>query len=157
MRLFSGDLQRGDGFQAGLDALLLPAVPHPQLGGVLRDVLPSCLRPEDGPLPAAAALALDARRALLRGDHGVGAGGGRGGRHLEPPHRNDREQAVGRLLGVKREVAEDVLVLGGGGAAPLILEQHQQNFLENKKKFFAVYFLRIRSFCCFVAADVNKI
>lgn len=136
MRVLCGDLQRGDGFQAGLDALLLPAVPDPELGGALPNVLPPCLGPVDGSFPAAAELSLAALGALLPGGRGLGTGGGQ---RLEPPHRNEREQTVGLLLGVEREVAEDVLVLrggrsrrSGGRAAPLILEQ--------EKKYNQIYF-----------------
>lgn len=51
--------------------------------------------------------------------------------HLEASNRNEGEQTAGLLLGVQREVAEDVLLMGTGRsrrsrsqAAPLILKQH---------------------------------
>lgn len=51
--------------------------------------------------------------------------------HLEASDRNEGEQTAGLLLGVQREVAEDVLLMGTGSsrrsrsqAAPLILKQH---------------------------------
>lgn len=117
MRL-GGDCERGDGFQAGLDALLLPAVPHRRSRVLLTvpAVLPSRLR------------ALAALGAPRRGR--AGGGGRRGVQRLEPPDGDDGQQGADLLLGVEREVAEKVLVRRTGGrrrgqAAPLILEQHQ--------------------------------
>ena len=139
VRVLRGDLQRGDGFQAGLDALLLPAVPDAGVEAFLlsgrlalaSDVLSSGLQPVDRSLPAAAALALAALGAWRRGGGDISAGGRRGVQHLEPSDRNDGEQTVGLLLGVKREVAEDVLVMRTGStrqtgcqAASLILKRH---------------------------------
>lgn len=139
MRVLRGDLQRGDGFQAGLDALLLSAVPDAGVEAFLlsgrlalaSDVVSSGLQPVDRSLPAAAALALAALGAWRRGGGDISAGGRRGVQHLEPSDRNDGEQTVGLLLGVKREVAEDVLVMRTGStrqtgsqAASLILKRH---------------------------------
>lgn len=143
MRVLGGNLQRGDGFQAGLDVLLLSAVSNAGVevvlliglrGGQLAlasDVLSSRLEPVDRSLPAAAALALAALGAWRRGGGDIGAGGRRGVKHLEPSDRNNGEQTACLLLGVKREVAEDVLVMRTGSsrqtgsqAAPLILKRH---------------------------------
>lgn len=139
VRVLRGDLQRGDGFQAGLDALLLSAVPDAGVEAFLlsgrlalaSDVVSSGLQPVDRSLPAAAALALAALGAWRRGGGDISAGGRRGVQHLEPSDRNDGEQTVGLLLGVKREVAEDVLVMRTGStrqtgsqAASLILKRH---------------------------------
>lgn len=90
VRVLRGDLQRGDGFQAGLHVLLLPAVPGAGvqafllsglMGGQLAlasDVLSSALQPVDRALPAAAALALAALGAWRRVGGDISAGGGRG-------------------------------------------------------------------------------
>lgn len=85
----------------------------------------------DRSLPAAAALALAALGARRRGGGGIGAGGRRGVQHLEASDGNEGQQAAGLLLGVQREVAEDVLLMGAGSSrrsrsqvAPLILKQH---------------------------------
>lgn len=122
MRL-GGDFKRGNGFQAGLDTLLLSAVFGESGGGVLlmvSNVLARCLR------------SLAALRALHRGRADVGGGGRWGVWRLQPPDGDDWEQRADLLLGVEREVAEDVLVKRSGGsrrrrgqAAPLILKQHQ--------------------------------
>lgn len=124
VRVLCGNLQRGDGFQAGLDVLLLTTVLNVE-------VLASDVLSLDRSLPAAAALALAALRARRRGGADVGAGGRRGVQHLEASNRNEGEQTAGLLLGVQREVAEDVLLMGTGRsrrsrsqAAPLILKQH---------------------------------
>lgn len=89
MRVLCGYLQRGDGFQAGLDILLLPAVPDARveafllsglMGGQLAlasDVF-SRLGPVDRSLPAAATLALAALGARCRGGGDISAGGRRG-------------------------------------------------------------------------------
>lgn len=143
VRVLGGDLQRGDGFQAGLDVLLLSAVSDAGVEAFLAisltgrqlalasDLLTCRLQPVDRALPAAATLALAAFGARRRGGGDIGAGGRRGVQHLEPSDRNDGEQTAGLLLGVKREVAEDVLVMRtgsdrqtGGQAAPLILKRH---------------------------------
>lgn len=119
MRL-GGDCKRGDGFQAGLDALLLSAVSHrrSRVLLVVTTVLASRLQ------------ALAAPRALRRGRAGVSGGGRRGAQHLEPPDGDDGEQRANLLLGVEWEVAENVLVRRTSGrhrgqAAPLILKQHR--------------------------------
>lgn len=91
MRIFCGDLQRGNGFQAGLHALLLSAVPDAgneafllsgMMGGQLdlaSDVLCSHLQPVDRSVSAAAAtLALAALGARRRGRGDISAGGRRG-------------------------------------------------------------------------------
>lgn len=90
MRVLSGNLQRGNGFQAGLDVLLLSAVPDTRvetfllsglMGGQLvlaSDVLSSCLEPMDRSLPTAATLALAALGAWRRGGGDISAGGRRG-------------------------------------------------------------------------------
>lgn len=95
MRVLCGNLQRGDGFHAGLDILLLSAVPNAGvetfllralsrlMGGqlVLRlasEVLSSRLRSVDRSLPAAAPLALAALGAQRRGGGDISAGGGQG-------------------------------------------------------------------------------
>lgn len=89
------------------------------------------LGPVDRPLPAAAALALAALGARRRRGGGIAAGGGWGVQHLESSDGNNGEQTAGLLLGVQREVAEDVLVMSAGGsrqtgsqATPLILKRH---------------------------------
>lgn len=124
VRVLCSNLQRGNGFQAGLDVLLLTAV----LGV---EALAPAVLPLDRPLPAAAALALAALGARRGGGAAVGAGGRRGVQHLEASNGNEGEQTAGLLLGVQREVAEDVLLMGTGSsgrsgsqAAPLILKQH---------------------------------
>lgn len=142
MRVFCGDLQRGNGFQAGLHVLLLPAVPDAgneafllsgMMGGLLvlaSDVLCSRLQPVDRSVSAAAAtLALAALGARRRGRGDISTRGRWGVQHLEPSNGNNGEQTVGLLLGVQREVAEDVLVMRTGStrqsrsqAAPLILK-----------------------------------
>ena len=81
-----GNLQRGDGFQAGLDVLLLSVVPDAGVEAFLlsgqlvlaSDVLSSKLRPVDRSLPAAATLALAALGAWRRGGGDISAGGRRG-------------------------------------------------------------------------------
>lgn len=90
MRVFCGNLQRGDGFQAGLDVLLLSAIPDARveafllsglMGGQLvlaSDVLSSRLEPVDRSLPTAATLALTALGAQRRGGGDISAGGRRG-------------------------------------------------------------------------------
>lgn len=90
VRVLCGNLQRGDGFQAGLDALLLSAVRDAEvvafllsglMGGQLvlaSDVLSSRLGPVDRSLPAAATLALAALGARRRGGGDISAGGRRG-------------------------------------------------------------------------------
>lgn len=108
-----------------MDVLLLNTVLNVEV--LVSDVLSL-----DRSLPAAAALALAALRARHRGrGGGIGAGGRRGVQHLEASDRNEGEQAAGLLLGVQREVAEDVLLMGTGSSrrsrsqvAPLILKQH---------------------------------
>lgn len=67
VRVLCGDLERGDGFQAGLDILLLSTVPDTEVNFDLivaqlaSDVVPDrCLGPVDGALRAAATLALAA-------------------------------------------------------------------------------------------------
>lgn len=89
MRVLCGNLQRGDGFQAGLDILLLSAVPDAgveafllsgMMGGQLAlasDVLSSRLEPVDRSFPAAATLALAALGARRRGRGDISAGGRR--------------------------------------------------------------------------------
>lgn len=131
-RVFYSNLQRGNGFQAGLDALFLSVLPGGELGMFLLaavDVVSSRLGPVHGSLPAAAAAPRAGRRG--GGADDVGAGRSRGVQHLEPSDRNDGEQRACLLLGVKREVAEDVLVRRTGSAgrlsgsqAPLILERY---------------------------------
>lgn len=124
MRLLCGNLQRGDGFQTGLNVLLLTAVLNVK-------VLASGVLSLDRSLPAAAALALAALRTRRCRGARVGAGGRRGVQHLEASDRNEGEQTAGLVLGVQREVAKDVLLMGTGSsrrsrsqAAPLILKQH---------------------------------
>ncbi len=80
MRVLCGNLQRGDGFQACLDVLLLSAVPDARfkffllsslMGGQLilaSDVLSSSLKPLDRSLPAALG-------AWRRGGGDISAGG----------------------------------------------------------------------------------
>lgn len=135
VRVLCGDFQRGDGFQAGLDVLLLSTVPNTEVKGFLlssqlvlaSDVLSSCLKPVDRSLPTAATLALAALGSWHQGRGDISGGGRRRLQHLEPSNRNDGKQTVGLLLGVKREVAEDVRVMRTGStwkcgsqAAPLI-------------------------------------
>lgn len=107
-----------------MDILLLNAVLNVE-------VLASDVLFLDRSLPAAAALALAALGARRREGGGIGAGGGRGVQHLEASDGNEGQQAVGLLLGVQREVAEEVLLMGTGNSkrsrsqvAPLILKQH---------------------------------
>lgn len=107
-----------------MDVLLLNAVLNVEV------LVPGVLS-LDRSLPAAAALALAALGARRRGGGSVGAGGRRGVQHLEASDGNEGEQAAGLLLGVQREVAEDVLLMGTGSGrrsrsqvAPLILKQH---------------------------------
>lgn len=129
VRVLRRDLQRGDGFQAGLDVLLLTSF----LNGEVP--LASAALSRDRPLlPAAAALALAALGA------GVGAWGGRRLQHLEAADRKEGEQTAGLLLGVQREVAEDVLLMGAGRsgrrrsqAAPLILKQQRWRSQSGKR------------------------
>lgn len=90
MRVLCGNLQRGDGFQAGLDVLLLSIVPDAGveafllsglMGGQLclaSDVLSSRLQPVNRALPAAATLALAALGAWRRGGGDISVGGRRG-------------------------------------------------------------------------------
>lgn len=90
---------------------------------------------------AAGLLALAALGAQRWGEVDIiSAGGRRGAQHLDASNRVHGEQAPDLLLGVKGEVAEQVLVVRagstrhiGGQAAPLILEQHigsrQSSFL----------------------------
>lgn len=85
MRVFCGNLQRGDGFQAGLHILLLSAVPDAGveafllsglMGGMLvlaSDVLSPHLGPVDRSLSAAAMLAFTALGARRRGGGGISA------------------------------------------------------------------------------------
>lgn len=90
MRVFCGNLQRGDGFQAGLYILLLSAVSDfgveafllsglvaGQLA-VASDVLSFCLRTEDRSVPAAATLAFAALGAWRHRGADISAGGRRG-------------------------------------------------------------------------------
>lgn len=152
VRVFCGDLQRGDGFQAGLDVLLLTAVPNTGVGA---GVLPSRLRPVDRSVPAAAALALAALGARRRRGADVGGGGRRGVQHLQPSDRDDGEQTVGSLLGVEGEVAEDVLVerTGSGGqtgrqAAPLILKRQNwqlQELFQHRQQHFSCENILVRN------------
>lgn len=91
MRVLCCDLQRGDGFQAGLDVLLLSAIADTgvkafllsgRMGGQLvlaSDVVSSSLEPVDRSLPAAATLALAALGAWRRGSGDISAGGRRRG------------------------------------------------------------------------------
>lgn len=66
VRVLCGNLQRGDGFQAGLDVLLLTTVLNVE-------VLASDVLSLDGSLPAAAELALAALRARHRRGAAVSA------------------------------------------------------------------------------------
>lgn len=90
MRILRSNLQRSDGFQAGLDVFLLSAVRDAGveaflLSGLMgrqlavaSDVLSSGLKPVDGSLPAAATLALAALGAWRRGGGDISAAGRRG-------------------------------------------------------------------------------
>lgn len=122
-----GDLERGDGFQAGLDVLLLPTVAGAEVKVrlVLAQRADSRFQPVDGALCAAATLTLAALRARRRG-------GRRRVHRLDAANRNKGQQTAGLLLGMQGEVAEDVLVMGAGSGgrqagsrgAPLILKRH---------------------------------
>ena len=82
VRVFCGNLQRGDGFQTGLYVLVLSGVAAARVQALLlvlaSDVLPSCLGLVDRSLSAAAALALAALWARRRGGGDISAGRGRG-------------------------------------------------------------------------------